>query len=68
MDDSDTVRSFANEICRIEDNLKYAGRILDSSDKKFALLKGLRSAYTVKMTILQDKTDILLEKVVSSLH
>ena len=57
-----------NEICTIQRQLLFAGKVVDGSDKTFVLLNGIRSKYAVKKTILQEKYDKSFEKMVSSLE
>ncbi len=41
-------RSFANEICSIERQLAFGGKLVAEDDEKYAFLNGLRSEYQVK--------------------
>lgn len=68
MAEGTSIRSFVNEICAIERKLLFAGKAIDEDDKKFALLNGLLPAYIVKKTILQEKTEMAFESMVSSLE
>lgn len=68
MDQGMTIRSYVNEICTLERQLAFAGKVVDVDDKKFALLNGLRPEYAVKKVILQESYDMSFEKMVSSLE
>ena len=68
MDQSASIRAFVNEICSIERQLAFAGKIIHEGDKKYALLNGLRQEYHVKKAILQERYDTSFEKMVSSLE
>ncbi len=63
-----TIRSYVNEICTIKRQLAFAGKIVAEEDKKYALLKGLGSAYQVKKVILQENYGTSFEQMVSSLE
>ena len=63
-----SIRQFVNEICTIERQLAFAGKNVDESDKKYALLNGLRNEFALKKTILQENYDTSFEKMVSSLE
>lgn len=68
MEQGTSIRAFVNEICTIERQLSFAGKIVEEDDKKYALLNGLRKEYHVKKTILQENYDTSFEKMVSSLE
>lgn len=63
-----SIREFVNEICTIERQLAFAGKVIDDGDKKYALLNGLRNEYAIKKTILQENYEMSFEKMVSSLE
>ena len=57
-----TIREFLNEICTIERELAFAGKVIDRDDKKYDLLNGLRSEFAIKKTILQESYGMSLER------
>ena len=63
-----TIREFVNEICTIERQISFSGKVIDEGDKTYGLLNGLRGEYAVKKTILEEKYDTSFEKMVSSLE
>ena len=67
MHSGETIREYVNRLCTIERQLAFAGKIVDDSDKKYALLNGLRPEFEVKKTILMESYETSFEKMVSSL-
>ena len=68
MIEGESIRSYVNRLCTIERQLAFAGKEVDETDKKYALLNGLRSEFEVKKTILMENYDTPFEKMVSSLE
>lgn len=64
----ETVLEYVNRICTIERQLSFAGKVTDDSDKKYALLNGLRSEFEMKKTILMEYHDMSFERMVASLE
>ena len=63
-----SIREFVNQICAIERQLAFAGKIVEEDDKKYALLNGLRPEFAIQKTILQETYGATFEKMVSSLE
>ncbi len=68
MERSASIRLFLNEICNIELQLAFSGKVIEEQDKKHEFLNGLRQEYHVKKTILQESYDTSFEKMVSMLE
>jgi len=68
MEPEQTIRSYVNSICEIENELGMKGLELSDEDKKFALLEGLREEYSILKSILQHQQDLSFEEMVSRLE
>lgn len=66
--DSENVRTFASQICKIEYELACAGDKLEPRDKKFSLLNGLGPEFAVKKQILQENYADTFDRMVCSLE
>ena len=62
-----SIRHFASEICLLETELSYAEHETVQQDKKFVLLNGLRTEFSTKRAILQER-NISFEDMVSALE
>ena len=59
-----SIRSFVNEMCTIECQLAFAGKLVDEDDKKYALLYALRTECNFKKTNLQESYEIAFEAMI----